>query len=206
MKNDINNIKLNTPLGDRGMSTVAMEQRKKIHPHKFTLWVAIASILMMFAGLTSAYIVKRNQANWFTFEIPMAFWYSTAVIILSSITIWRAEQKFKQREMAAYKSLLTVTFVLGLLFVLLQVVGFVTLAKSGLTLQKNVSISFLYVIVGLHGLHVIGGIVALIVIFSKAFSKSIRNYNSVPVEVMSTYWHFVDFLWIYLLIFLIMIR
>ena len=188
------------------MSTVVMEQRKKIHPHKFTLWVAIASILMMFAGLTSAYIVKRNQVNWLSFEIPRAFWYSTAVIILSSVTIWLAEKKFKNREMAAYRSLLTVTFILGLLFILLQVVGFVTLAKSGLTLQKNVSISFLYVIVGLHALHVVGGVVALLVIFARAFSKSVRNYNAVPVEVMSTYWHFVDFLWIYLLIFLMMIR
>ena len=188
------------------MSTVVMEQRKKIHPHKFTLWVAIASILMMFAGLTSAYIVKRNQVNWFSFEIPRAFWYSTAVIILSSVTIWLAERKFKNREMAAYKSLLTATFILGLLFILLQVIGFVTLAKSGLTLQRNVSISFLYVNVGLHAVHVIGGVVALLVIFAKAFNKSVRNYDPVPVEVMSTYWHFVDFLWIYLLIFLLMIR
>ncbi len=188
------------------MSTVVMEQRKKIHPHKFTLWVAIASILMMFAGLTSAYIVKRNQVNWFSFEIPLAFWYSTAVILLSSVTIWLAERKFKKREMAAYRGLLTATFILGLLFILLQVIGFITLAKSGLTLQKNVSISFLYVIVGLHAVHVIGGVVALLVIFAKAFSKSVRSYNTVPVEVMSTYWHFVDFLWIYLLVFLLMVR
>jgi len=183
-----------------------MEQRKKIHPHKFTLWVAIASILMMFAGLTSAYIVKRNQVNWFSFDIPTAFWYSTAVILLSSVTIWLAEKKFKNREMAAYRSLLTVTFILGLLFILLQAVGFIELAKSGLTLQKNVSISFMYVIVGLHAVHVIGGVVALMVIFLRAFSKSVRNYNVVPVEVMSTYWHFVDFLWVYLLIFLLLIR
>lgn len=188
------------------MITVAKEQRKKIHPHKFTLWVAIASILMMFAGLTSAYIVKRNQTNWTTFDLPLAFWYSTAAIIASSITIWMAEKKFKARDLSGYRSLLTVTFILGVVFVVLQVVGFGTLAKSGLTLQKNVSISFLYVIVGLHAAHVIGGIIALIVIFAKAFSKSVRSYNSVPVEVMSTYWHFVDFLWIYLLVFLMMIR
>jgi cytochrome c oxidase subunit III len=184
----------------------AMEQRKKIHPHKFTLWVAIASILMMFAGLTSAYIVKRNQANWFTFEIPTMLWYSTVVIILSSITMWQAEKKFKMREMASYRNLLTATFILGIVFVLLQLLGFIALAKSGLTLQKNVSVSFLYVIVGLHALHVIGGVIALVVIFAKAYSSKIRNYNVVPIEVMSTYWHFVDILWIYLLIFLIAIR
>ena len=188
------------------MSTVVMEQRKKLHPHKFTLWIAIASISMMFAGVTSAYIIKRDQANWFTFDLPTAFWYSTAAIIASSITIWLAQQKFKNREMLAYRTLITITFVLGLLFVLLQVLGFMALAKGGLTLQKNVSVSFLYVIVGLHGLHVVGGLIALAVMFAKAFSKRVRSYDSVPVEVMATYWHFVDVLWIYLLVFLIMIR
>ncbi len=188
------------------MSTVVMEQRKKIHPHKFTLWVAIASISMMFAGVTSAYIVKKDQANWFAFDLPGAFWYSTVVIILSSVTIMLAQRKFKNREMASYRSLITATFILGLLFVSLQVIGFVTLAKSGLTLQKNVSVSFLYVIVGLHMVHVIGGMIALMVMFAKAFSKSVRTYNAVPLEVMATYWHFVDFLWIYLLVFLLMIR
>ena len=183
-----------------------MEQRKRIHPHKFTLWVAIASISMMFAGVTSAYIVKKDQANWFSFDLPVAFWYSTAVMILSSITIMLAQRKFKNREMAAYRSLVTVTFGLGLLFVAFQVLGFLALAKSGLTLQKNVSISFLYVIVGLHALHVIGGLIALLVMFAKAFSKSVRSYDPVPIEVMATYWHFVDFLWIYLLVFLLMIR
>jgi len=188
------------------MSTVVMEQRKKIHPHKFTLWVAIASITMMFAGVTSAYIVKKEQANWFSFDLPKAFWYSTLVIIISSVTIMLAQRKFKSREMATYRRLLTVTFILGLAFIGLQAMGFLALAKTGTTLQKNVSVSFLYVIVGLHALHVLGGVIALMVMFAKAFSKSVRSYNVVPIEVMATYWHFVDLLWIYLLLFLLMIK
>ncbi|MBI3882768.1 MAG: cytochrome c oxidase subunit 3 [Sphingobacteriales bacterium] len=188
------------------MSTVVMEQRKKIHPHKFTLWVGIASIIMMFAGLTSAYIVKRNQANWFTFDLPLAFWYSTAAIILSSVTLWMAQNAFKERQIPKYRSLIVATLVLGVLFIVLQIAGFESMWEKGMTLQRNVSISFLYVIVLLHILHVLGGVVALLVLFLQAFSTRIRNYNMVPVEVMSTYWHFVDFLWIYLLIFLIMIR
>ena len=188
------------------MSTVVMEQRKKIHPHKFTLWIGIGSILMMFAGLTSAYIVKRNQSNWITFELPLAFWYSTAAIVLSSITLFLAGRSFRERNMQQYRSLMTVTIVLGVLFIVLQVIGFKQLWHIGVTLQKNVSFSFLYVIVGLHAAHVIGGIIALLVLFTKAFSNTTRNYTTVPVEVTSTYWHFVDLLWVYLLIFLIMIR
>lgn len=188
------------------MSTVAMEQRKKIHPHKFTLWVGIGSLLMMFAGLTSAYIVKRNQANWQTFDIPQFFWYSTVAILISSATIFLAERAFKQREMKKYRSLVMLTLVFGVLFIVFQVLGFQQFWSHGLPLGKNVSSDFLYVIVGLHAAHVVGGLIALIILFAKAFSTKTRTYNSIPVELVSTYWHFVDVLWIYLLIFLLMIR
>src|SRR4029078_5480939 len=106
------------------MSTAVMEQRKRIHPHKFTLWVGVASIVMMFAGLTSAYIVKRNQANWTSFDLPVMFWYSTAVIVISSITLHLSNQAFKQREMSRYRGLVVATLLLGILFVLLQGIGF----------------------------------------------------------------------------------
>ncbi len=189
------------------MNTVMIDNRRnKIHPHKFTLWVGIGSILMMFAGLTSAYIVKRNQANWVTFNLPVAFWYSTAVIMASSFTLWMALKAFKERAMAKYRSLMAATLGLGVLFIVLQVLGFKQLWQNGITLQANVSYSFLYVIVGLHAAHVIGGVIALIVMSLKAFSIKSRSYSMVPVELISTYWHFVDILWIYLLLFLLMIR
>lgn len=188
------------------MSAVAMEQRKKIHPHKFTLWVGIGSLLMMFAGLTSAYIVKRNLANWQTYELPWFFWFSTVAILLSSATIYLAEKNFKQHEMKKYRSLLLATVILGVLFITFQVLGFQQLWEKQVTLTANVSYSFMYVIVSLHAAHVLGGLIALIVLYAKAFGAKKRVYNSVPVELVSTYWHFVDILWIYLLIFLILIR
>jgi len=188
------------------MSTVVMEQRKRIHPHKFTLWIGVASIVMMFAGLTSAYIVKRNQANWITFDLPPVFWYSTVIIILSSLTLYISQNAFKQRQMVKYRRLVVVTLFLGIVFLVLQSVGLSQLWIKGVTLTGNVSFSFLYVILGLHALHVIGGVVALVVLFAKAFSTRVRNYDIVPLEVISTYWHFVDALWIYLMIFLLMIR
>ncbi|NOU39518.1 MAG: heme-copper oxidase subunit III [Ferruginibacter sp.] len=161
---------------------------------------------MMFAGLTSAYIVKRNQANWQTFNLPVAFWYSTAIVLASSFTIMLALRSFKERAMSKYRALMVATMLLGAMFVILQIVGFQQLWQKGITLQGNVSYSFLYVIVGLHALHVVGGVIALVVMSSMAFSRKKRNYSIVPVELMSTYWHFVDILWIYLLIFLIMIK
>ncbi len=189
------------------MTTVAIEnKRSKLHPHKFTLWVGIGSILMMFAGLTSAYIVKRNQANWQTFDLPIAFWYSTAIIVFSSTTLWLAQKSFSQRAMSRYRSLMAATLVLGLIFIGLQIIGFQQLWGKGITLQGNVSYSFLFVIVGLHALHVVGGVVALLVMSLQAFLSTKKNYSIVPVELMSTYWHFVDILWLYLLVFLLMIK
>lgn len=188
------------------MITVATEQRKRIHPHKFNLWVGIASMLMMFAGLTSAYIIKRNQPGWEDFAVPKIFWFSTAVILLSSVTMHLAKTAFKANERSRYRMLITATFVLGVVFIVMQCVGFWQLWTNGLTLQKTVSLSFLYIIVGLHALHMLGGIIALLVLFLKAFSSKVKTYNPVPVEVMATYWHFVDFLWLYLLFFLVMIK
>lgn len=186
------------------MLTMTSENRK-IHPYKFTLWVAMGSIVMMFAGLTSAYIVKRNQANWQGFDLPMIFTYSTVVILLSSVTIQLALKNFKQRNMAAYRQFIMVTAVLGLAFVAMQWTGFEQLHERGIKLigqGSNVSGSFLAVIAGLHILHVLGGVVALVMMLRNAFAGKSRNYSPVPVEVATQYWHFVDLLWIYLFAFL----
>lgn len=186
------------------MMTTVSNQRGRIHPHKFTLWVAMGSIVMMFAGLTSAYIVRSNQANWLEFNLPTVFWYSTAVIIASSVTMHLSLKSFKGREMQRYRSLITITAALGVLFAILQFLGFKELGNHGVLLigqGSNPSASFLAIITGLHVLHVLGGVIALIVIFVRAYSTRSKSYNSVPVEIVSTYWHFVDILWIYLFVF-----
>jgi len=180
---------------------IVRTQRKKIHPHKFTMWVGIASIIMMFAGLTSAYIVKGGMPNWSEVTVPAVFYYSTAVILISSLTMQMALKAFKERSMHQYRRLITLTAVLGFAFIVLQVVGFMQLWNSGNRLEGSGQAAFLYVIFGLHALHVLGGAIALVVMFIKAFSTSVRSYNVVPVEVVGTYWHFVDFLWLYLFIF-----
>jgi cytochrome c oxidase subunit III len=186
------------------MAEVMSVQRKKIHPHKFTLWVAIGSLVMMFAGLTSAYIVKRGQGNWQLLELPQVFWYSTIVILFSSLTVQMAIKAFKEREMMRYKWLVTITAILGVVFLAMQVYGFLSFEQKDIKLVgmgSNASYSFLLAIAGLHGLHVLGGVIALLVIFVRAFNTRTRTYNSVPIEVAGTYWHFVDILWIYLFVF-----
>ena len=187
------------------MDIVSVEQKRKIHPHKFTLWVAIGSIVMMFAGLTSAFIVKSNQTNWIPVQIPFVFWISTAAIILSSITIQLSLRSFKQREMSKYRGLIAVTLVLGVAFIVLQWIGFNELWAQNITFKGGNAGQFLYVIFGLHAIHVFGGIIALLVMFLKAFTGKTKIYTSIPIEVAAIYWHFVDLLWLYLLIFFIII-
>lgn len=188
------------------MRAEAMEQRKRIHPNKFTMWVAIASITMMFAGLTSAYVVKRSQPSWTTFEMPVIFWYSTLVMLVSSLTMHLALKAFKERERPKYRQLITVTAILGLVFIVMQYFGFKQVWSTGVQLSGAGGGQFMYIIAGLHGLHVLGGVVALTILFFKAFSTRFRNYNPVPVEVMNTYWHFVDLLWLYLMVFFMLLQ
>lgn len=186
------------------MSAIVNEAPKRIHPHKFTLWVAMGSIIMMFAGLTSAYIVKKNQSSWLEFDLPVFFIYSTLVIIASSLTVHLAAKAFKAREMARYRTLITVTALLGVVFMALQVLGFMDLEARNIALtgaKSNSAASFLLVITGLHMLHVLGGVIALLVMFIKAYVSSVKNYSSLSIELVGTYWHFVDILWIYLFIF-----
>ena len=181
---------------------VSTQQKKRIHPHKFTLWVAIGSMIMMFAGLTSAYIVKGSLPGWSTVEVPTIFYISTAVLLLSSLTIQMANKAFKERSMQQYRRMVMATLVLGIAFIVMQIVGFKQMMESGVTMRGGSGAGqFLYIIFGLHGIHVLGGVIALIVMFARAFSSRSRNYNPVSIEIAGTYWHFVDLLWIYLFVF-----
>jgi len=187
------------------MATASSEERKRLHPHKFTMWVALASIVMMFAGLTSAYIVKRNQANFLIVDLPQLFWYSTLVIIISSVTIDLVAKSFKARGMNRYRVLITVTALLGLAFIALQWMAFKQIQAGGVDIfgsDSNAAASFLGIIAGLHGLHVLGGMIAIIVMLLSAFFSTKKVYSSTGIEILSTYWHFVGGLWIYLFIFL----
>ncbi len=186
------------------MTTVQTKEPQKIHPHKFTLWVAMGSIVMMFAALTSAYIVKKNQSSWLEFDLPKIFWLSTFTILISSVTIHLASKAFRAREMSRYRYLITLTAILGVLFIAMQWIGFGDLESRNIALigeKSNSAASFLFVITCLHMVHVLGGVIALLVLFIRAFSVKWKNYNPLPIELVATYWHFVDVLWIYLFIF-----
>lgn len=184
-------------------------QRRKIHPYKFSLWLGLAGIIMMFAGLTSAYIVKRSQPGWESFELPGVFIYSTILILLSSVTMQVSLKAFREREMPKFRLFFILTMLLGIAFIALQITGFFQFQASGkkmIGIGSNPAFSFVLAIAGLHVLHIVGGLVALIIVFFKAISRKKRMYDVIPVEVVSTYWHFVDILWVYLFVFFMLLH
>ena len=199
------------------MSTVMQAgEKKRIHPQKFMMWVAMASMSMAFAGLTSGYMVREAQGNWRYYNLPPVFAYSTVVIVISSITIFLGVRAFKKREMPKYRMLISATLLLGLAFGLLQFVGFYQLYHqlqqvkiNGQVLNEaatvrvngNPSESFLFIIAGLHLLHLLSGIIVLLFVFFRAFRTNVKVYNATGLEITATYWHFVDVLWIYLFVF-----
>ena len=197
------------------METVA--ERRKIHPHKFAMWLAMGSISMMFAGLTSAYVVREGQGNWRYYDLPFVFWISTAVILASSVTIFLGVRAFRARMMPRYRALITITLLLGILFGVFQCIGFYQLyttpqpyVMNGITsaadaapviIAGNPSESFLFIITGLHLAHILGGIIALLIVYLRAYRRNLKVYNVTGLEIVAGYWHFVDILWIYFFIF-----
>ncbi len=180
------------------------KQVKPNNPQKFLLWVAIASIVMSFAGLTSAYLVKRANSNWLEFSLPRVFWISTVVIIASSIVMHFAVKSFKSRNIKNYRLLISITGILGLIFCVLQFMGYSDMAERNIHIfgtGSNPAASFVGVISGFHILHVLGGIIALAIVVAKSFNSKVKTYSTTLTENVATYWHFVDILWVYLFIF-----
>jgi cytochrome c oxidase subunit 3 len=178
--------------------------RNFIDAQKFALYAAMASISMMFAAFLSAYIVKQASGNWLEFSLPFTFYISTALVLLISFVLYKTKTYIKARESGMYKAGIILALVLSLLFIISQYVSWNTLAERGVDLKGNVSGSFLYLITGVHVLHVIGGVVALLisVIYAFMFPIDNRSDKANKFDLVANYWHFVDILWVVLFLFL----
>lgn len=173
------------------------------------LWIGIVSIIMLFAGFTSAYIVRQAEGNWLVFPFPGSFYASTAIIIASSFTMWMASRFIKADNVASAQKFLGFTFLLGLAFVVSQIISWNTLTSEGIYFTgptANASGSYLYVISGMHLLHLFAGIFALAITWFKTKRGKYSAAYHIGIELCGIYWHFLGILWIYLLFFLLFIR
>lgn len=181
-----------------------MQLTKKEQSYNQMLWISMISMTMMFAGLTSAYIVSKKREDWVSFELPTAFYISTILIILSSITFFLAKRSIKADQRSKSVTFLAVTLVLGLGFVFFQFQGFKQLIDAGLYFtgtESNVSSSFLYVITLTHLIHIFAGILVLSFVLYKNTKGLYDAKNYQGMELGGIFWHFVDALWIYLFLF-----
>jgi cytochrome c oxidase subunit 3 len=179
------------------------EETLSMNPKKFMLWLTIVAILMMFAGWTSGYLVRKAEGRWHEFELPQIFWYSTGILLVSSISMFLAVQYAKKDNFNALKIAISITFVFGLAFLTTQVIGFSDLIKNQLYFAgSDVAASWLYALIGLHAAHVISGLVVLLISLISAFKFSANSKNLLRIQLCATYWHFLDFLWLYLFLFL----
>lgn len=173
------------------------------------LWVSLISMVMFFAGLTSAYVISMKREDWVSFDLPPAFYTSTVLIVISSLTIFIAQRMLRKNNRAISLLFLTATLVLGVLFVYFQWVGFNELKAAGLYFTgsgSTVSTSFLIGITLMHVLHLAAGIITLLVVLVNHLRAKYNSENMLGFELGSIFWHFVDVLWIYLFFFFYFIR
>lgn len=173
------------------------------------LWVSMISMVMFFAGLTSAYVISMRRDDWVTFELPDAFYISTLLIILSSITISISQRLIKKGKRELSIAFLLITFALGIAFVWQQYAGFEDLRSAGLFFTgptSTVSTSFIIGITLMHALHVFAGIIVLLVVIYNHFNHKYTSDDLLGFELGAIFWHFIDVLWIYLFFFFYFIR
>ena len=186
-----------------------VEEPKKplaMNPRKFGMWLFLSTVVMVFASLTSAYIVRRAEGDWKNFDLPSLFYWTSLIIVVSSITIQVGFIRAKKGDVGMLRSLLAVTFICGLLFLLGQVYAWGQLVEASIFLVGNPSESFVYVLSGLHGLHIVSALIFLLVVWLGAGKRSDRSINLIQLELCVTYWHFLGGLWLYLFVFLTVYR
>jgi cytochrome c oxidase subunit 3 len=189
--NAVQNIEITEPRATRS-----------VNPRKFIVWLFIVSIVMLFASLTSAYIVRQSDGNWLKFRLPDIFRITTGIIILSSVTMQMAYRSAKRDELGRIKIFLSVTMALGLLFLAGQYYSWVQLVSQDVFFAGNPAGSFVYVFTGLHAIHLLSGLIFLMIMLGGSFSYKVHSKNLVSMEMCATYWHFLGGLWVYLFIFL----
>lgn len=186
-----------------------VEEPKKpisMNPKKFALWLFMVTIGMIFAALTSAYIVRQAEGNWLDFALPIEMWISSGIILISSVTIHWALISAKKDNLERVKLAVSITTLLGVAFLITQFYSWEALVENKVFFVGNPSGSFLYVLSGLHGVHIISGIIFLLIVLFSTYKYKVHSKNLNQIQMCASFWHFLDALWIYLFLFLLFYR
>jgi len=174
--------------------------------YKLILLFSMVSMTMMFAGLTSAFVVSKSRADWLKdFQLPTAFYLSTVVIMVSSVTFYLAKKAIQKNNQSATTRFLLATLALGIAFVILQFVGFGQIVANGYYFtgaESSITTTFLYIVTVVHLIHLAGGLISLLVIIYNHYKQKYNSSQTLGIELGAMYWHFLDLLWVYLFLFL----
>ncbi|RWX03622.1 cytochrome c oxidase subunit 3 [Flavobacterium cerinum] len=185
--------------------TLEEHNERNAKSKKMLLWFAMVSMFMMFAGLTSAYVVSTSRPDWLNdFVLPQAFIISTVLIVVSSITFHMAKVTMKKNDRSATTMWLLVTLGLGIAFVVAQFYGFSEVIKNGYYFtgpESTVTTSFLYIVTMLHLAHLFAGLIVLLVVIYNHFKQKYNSSQTLGIELGAMFWHFLDILWVYLFFF-----
>jgi cytochrome c oxidase subunit III len=185
---------------------------KRGEPYQFMLWLGILGSVLLFLFLMMAYTVRKSSTDWADVALPRVFWLSTVVMLLSSLTLHWANKAFRNESFPKYRWLMGTTLTLGLAFVVMQALGWHSMFTAGISLQNSPAGAFVYILSGLHLLHIVGGLFFLIVVFTEALKRtpyiesfvySVNPPNQLKITLVTLYWHFVDVLWLILFVFLL---
>ena len=178
--------------------------------YRVGMWVALASISMLFTALSSAYIVRAGSSNdWVSIAMPKVLLLSTALILVSSVTLEVSRRNLKSAAFSGYGRWLLITMLLGLGFLAAQLLAWKQLARQGVYLISNPHSSFFYLLTAVHAVHLIGGLLALIFLWVRSrFTKELKvtPRGQAVADAVTIYWHFMDALWIYLFLLLFLWR
>lgn len=182
-------------------SSINQKVSSRIHPKLFLLYLSFGSMVMLFSAFCSALIVRKGdiRQSWIDTPLPSAFLYSTIIIIVSSLTIHFAYKSIEDKMKFSFYSILTL--VLALVFVYFQWMGWTELQSKNIFLSGNPSGSYIYVISWVHGLHYLGGIIALTILIFKFRKIHIEVGNKMSFNILMQYWHFIGLVWVFLYLF-----
>ena len=189
------------------MIMTAAEQKSRMgRSYKLILLFAMISMTMMFAGLTSAFVVSKSRTDWLKdFQLPTAFFYSTIAIVGCSVTFHLAKKAIQKNNQSRTTTFLLATLALGIMFVILQFVGFQQIVNNGYYFTgsgSSITTTFLYVVTVVHLIHLAGGLISLLIIIYNHFKQKYNSTQTLGIELGAMYWHFLDLLWVYLFLFL----
>lgn len=198
----------------KGSDAPNQEDTFVFHPKNILLFLTLAGLTMLFLSLSFAYVYTRSLSKLPPLQLPWLFYVNTLVLLGSSYTLWQSKKAYLEDRTDKYQLTLYVTIILSIIFLILQVIAWYSLFSRQITIQSDNAAGYLYVISGLHFLHVVAGLPFLIY-----FSIQAKKYMIEPVSVLvyfsdphkrlnlrliSIYWHFLDILWIYLMVFFVL--